>query len=69
MLAAGTVSADLCTAAAFLDVERPLLPPVTMVFAAVEGGKVLVRKKERVAAIIHNIISRTMQVSEFSFKA
>lgn len=53
--------ADL-VASAFLEVERPLLPPVTIVFAAVEGGKGLVHKNERVAAIIHNVLSRVMQV-------
>lgn len=54
--------ADLSPAAAFLDVERPLLPPITMVFVAVEGGKVLVRKRERLAAMVHSIISGTLQV-------
>lgn len=54
--------ADLNASPGFLDVKRPLLPPVVIVFAAVEGGKMLVHKKEQVAAVIHNVVSWTMQV-------
>lgn len=52
--------ADLSHSAA---VERQILPPVTMVFAAVEDGKALVRKDERKAAVIHSILGQLMQVS------
>lgn len=42
--------------------ERQLLPPITMVFAAVEDGKKLVHKKEQQAMTIHNILSRVIHV-------
>lgn len=45
-----------------LEADRPVSPSVTVVFAAVEGGKQLVRKNEHVAKLIHNVISRVMQV-------
>lgn len=44
------------------DVERPLLPSVTMVFAAVDGGINLVRKREQVAKVVHRVVTRLMQV-------
>eukprot|EP00775_Hariotina_reticulata_P004431 gene4431-4686_t len=45
-----------------LEPGRLLLPPVTMVFAAVEGGKDLVRRKEHVAQHVHCALRWMMQV-------
>jgi len=45
-----------------IQVECPLLPPVTMVFATVQGGKDLVRKKQPVAQLVHSVMQKVMQV-------
>lgn len=61
-LHAGTQMADLSSAAtAFLDIQRPLLPPVTMVFAAVDEARLL-RKKEAVARTVFNAMGKVLQV-------
>lgn len=58
----GTMVADLSSPAKFLAVDRRPLPPVTLVFAAVESGKQLMRKKDQQAVMVHNILIRVMQV-------
>eukprot|EP00775_Hariotina_reticulata_P005600 gene5600-5838_t len=57
--APGTVEAGCGATAKLLDVA--LLPPVTMVFAAVDGGVNLVRKREQVAKVVHRVVTRLMQ--------
>eukprot|EP00775_Hariotina_reticulata_P005277 gene5277-5512_t len=59
--APGALPAGFHSGTAMVDVERPLLGPVTMVFAAVHGGKSLVRKKEQAAHVVHNTLQRIMQ--------
>eukprot|EP00775_Hariotina_reticulata_P005596 gene5596-5834_t len=63
--APGTLEAGfgVHAAASLFDVERPLLPPVTMVFAAVDGGINLVRKKKQVAKVVHMSVTRLMQAT------
>jgi hypothetical protein len=41
---------------------RSLLAPVTMVFAAVDGGRALVSSKPDTATIVDGVLSRMMQV-------
>lgn len=67
VFAKGTLAANLSPTAAFSDTERPLLPAVTMVFAAVHDGKALVRKNEQIAAYVHSVLTRVMQVSSIHY--
>lgn len=46
----------------YADFDKPPLPAVTMIFAAVDGGKALVRKKPEVARIVHNALGRIIQL-------
>lgn len=38
------------------------LPPVSMVFAEVDGGRALVRRHPEVARLVHNTLTRLLQV-------
>eukprot|EP00775_Hariotina_reticulata_P010840 gene10840-10996_t len=58
--APGTAAADLGMLP-LLEVERPLLAPVTVVFAAVDKGKLLVQTKQDVAAVVHRTLAKLMQ--------
>eukprot|EP00878_Enallax_costatus_P019307 GHUV01020367.1.p1 GENE.GHUV01020367.1~~GHUV01020367.1.p1 ORF type:complete len:869 (+),score=259.19 GHUV01020367.1:252-2609(+) len=64
--APGTGVADLSSSSGvsttYTEFDKPPLPAVTMIFAAVEGGKTLVRKKPEVARIVHNALGRIMQL-------
>lgn len=60
---AGTGLADLSGVQTSLeDFEQTPLPTVTMVFAVVEGGKALIRKKPEVARLVHNTIGRIVHM-------
>jgi hypothetical protein len=43
-------------------VDRAPLPAVTMVFASVEGGRALLRRRQDVGRLVHHMIGRIMQV-------
>eukprot|EP00775_Hariotina_reticulata_P007361 gene7361-7572_t len=43
--------------------QRPVLPAVTIVFAAVHGGDVLVRKKGKAAQAVHQTLVKLMQAT------
>jgi hypothetical protein len=43
-------------------VDRAPLPSVTMVFASVEGGRALLRRRQDVGRLVHHMIGRIMQV-------
>eukprot|EP00775_Hariotina_reticulata_P013223 gene13223-13354_t len=61
--APGATEASLIPEESGIGIKRPLqLPPVTIVFAAVQGGKQLVQRKERAAAVVHQALSKVMQV-------
>lgn len=44
------------------DVSAPL-PRMTMVFAEVEGGRTLVRRRPEVARLVHTTLTRLLQVN------
>lgn len=62
---AGTIFAELGSCAREDDGvsggSQPL-PPVTMVFAEVEGGRALVRRHPEVARLVYNTLTRLLQV-------
>jgi hypothetical protein len=60
--AAGAGVADLSSQQAALEVDRAPLPSVTMVFASVEGGRALLRRRQDVGRLVHHMIGRIMQV-------
>lgn len=49
-------------AEAQVDPERPPLPAVTMVFAKVDAGKALLRRRHDIGRLVHTTIVRLMQV-------
>eukprot|EP00775_Hariotina_reticulata_P011160 gene11160-11310_t len=59
--APGALLADITTES-LSGIERPLLAPVTVVFAAVEGGGVLVHRKQEAARAIDNALGKIMQM-------
>jgi hypothetical protein len=61
--AAGTDAVEDASAAA-VKPDRPQLPSVTIVFAAVPNGRDLVRKKERAAKLVHAALGSIMQVGD-----
>jgi hypothetical protein len=60
--AAGAGLADLSSQQAAPEMERAPLPSVTMVFASVEGGRALLRRRQDVGLLVHAVIGRVMQV-------
>eukprot|EP00878_Enallax_costatus_P033120 GHUV01036507.1.p1 GENE.GHUV01036507.1~~GHUV01036507.1.p1 ORF type:complete len:715 (+),score=212.45 GHUV01036507.1:3-2147(+) len=60
--APGTTAALLISPSVAPEDQPPLLPATTTVFAAVEGGKVLVHKRPEAARVIHNALSRIIHV-------
>ncbi|WIA32818.1 hypothetical protein OEZ86_006000 [Tetradesmus obliquus] len=61
--APGAGVADLSSQQQSPELERPPLPPVTMVFAAVEGGRALLRRRQDAGLLVHAVIGRLMQVA------
>lgn len=60
-LISGATTADLVPTK-FIEVDRPPLPPVTVVFVAVADADVLVRQKPVVAEAVHYALGSVMQV-------